>query len=622
MTDPCVAAARGLMKLANRLSLAVSSFARGYPRSGCAAPRQTAATALSRRLVLAALLVPLLLFALVAWQDRRSVLRDAQKDVSRMAAIFAQHAQNVFETHALVASRVEEWLHGRSWAEISGSESLHRRLDALARHYPQIGSLWLIDGAGKTRNSSLVFPIAPVDISDRDLFTALRDRDVGTFIGRPVIGRVSGIANFSLAQRRERSSGTFDGLVTVSVLPGYFTEFWKRSSGHPDAMTTLVRDDGVLLARNPPPTEVSASLPETSPLRLAMARADAGSYRAVLPIDGVERLFAFQKVEGFPVYLGYGVAVAVALGRWHRHLAVYGGFFALAALALTAIAILAARRAQRAAVALHRWRSLARRLRREIERRAAAEEQLRHSQKMAALGQLASGVVHDFGNLLSIIVGNLELLQLRAIDHRSNRYVEAALQGAARANGALQSLLAFARRQPLHAETFDLGAAIEEVAALAQPALSREIRLEIALASETWPVRADRNQTALALLNLVLNARDAMPEGGLLGIETSNLRLAGEIDDLVGDFVALAVTDSGVGIPPEVIPRVFEPFFTTKTAGAGSGLGLSAVYGFAKQSSGTVTIRSAVGTGTVVTLYLPRGIAAPDPALMHQAHAA
>jgi two-component system NtrC family sensor kinase len=432
------------MKLANLLSLPVSSFARRYPRSGRAAPRQTAAAALSRRLVLAALLVPLLLFALVAWQDRRSVLRDAQKDVSRMVAIFAQHAQNVFETHALVASRVEEWLRGRSWAEISGSESLHRQLDALAHQYPQIDSLWLIDGEGKARNSSLVFPIAPVDISDRDFFTALRDRDVGTFIGRPVIGRVSGIANFSLAQRRERSSGTFDGLIAVSVLPGYFTEFWKRSSGYSNATTTLVRDDGVLLARNPPPEEVSASLPENSPLRLAIARADAGSYRAVSPIDGVERLFAFQKIEGLPVYLGYGVGVSVALGRWHRHLAVYGGFFALAALALTAIAVVAARRAQREAVG-HRWRSLARRLHREIERRAAAEEQLRHSQKMAALGQLASGVVHDFGNLLSIIVGNLELLQLRAADRRSNRYVETALQGAARANSALQSLLAFAR---------------------------------------------------------------------------------------------------------------------------------------------------------------------------------
>jgi signal transduction histidine kinase len=174
----------------------------------------------------------------------------------------------------------------------------------------------------------------------------------------------------------------------------------------------------------------------------------------------------------------------------------------------------------------------------------------------------------------------------------------------------------------LHAETFDLDVAIEEVAALAQPALKREIRLEIALACGTWPVRADRNQTVLALLNLVLNARDAMSEGGLLGIETSNLRLAGEIDDLVGDFVALAVTDSGVGIPPEVIPRVFEPFFTTKIAGAGSGLGLSAVYGFAKQSSGTVTIRSAVGKGTGVTLYLPRGVAVPDPTPMCQAHAA
>jgi PAS domain S-box-containing protein len=250
---------------------------------------------------------------------------------------------------------------------------------------------------------------------------------------------------------------------------------------------------------------------------------------------------------------------------------------------------------------------------REVTERHGMEDRLRQSQKMEAVGQLTGGIAHDFNNLLTVIIGNLDLLARRVAgrDGELDRLAEAALRGANRAATLTQRLLAFSRRQPLEPKVVEPNRLITGMSDLLQRTLGETIAVETVLAAGLWRTLVDPNQLENALLNLVINARDAMPGGGKLTIETGNALLdaahvAGEEHVQPGEYVVIAVGDNGTGMPPEVIEKAFEPFFTTKGVGAGSGLGLSMVYGFVKQSNGHVKIDSAPGRGTTVKLYLPR----------------
>lgn len=240
----------------------------------------------------------------------------------------------------------------------------------------------------------------------------------------------------------------------------------------------------------------------------------------------------------------------------------------------------------------------------------AAEISLYEAQKIETVGRLTGGVAHDFNNLLAAIVGNLELLRARlGVDHPVIARANAALQSANRGAALVQQLLAFARRQTLHPKTVDLSGYIHGATDMLQRLLRSDVTVEADLLPGTWSVCVDPNQLEAAILNLAVNARDAMPQGGVLRLSTQNVSLdhASPKLGLNGDFVALTVSDTGSGIPPEIVEKVFDPFFTTKDVGSGSGLGLSMVQGFATQSQGAVTITSEVGKGTAITIYLPRG---------------
>ncbi len=250
----------------------------------------------------------------------------------------------------------------------------------------------------------------------------------------------------------------------------------------------------------------------------------------------------------------------------------------------------------------------------EVAERTKAEEALRHAQKMEAIGQLTGGIAHDFNNLLQGVIGSLHMLRSRAAAGRTadlGRYVDAALASADRAAALTHRLLAFARRQPLDPKAVDANRLVASMEDLVRRTVGPAIEVETVLAGGLWPTLCDPHQLENALLNLCINARDAMPQGGRLTIETGNAHLddayaAAQRDVTPGQYVALCVTDTGTGMPPQVIARVFDPFFTTKPLGQGTGLGLSMVYGFARQSEGHVRIYSEEGRGTTVKLYLPR----------------
>jgi PAS domain S-box-containing protein len=239
------------------------------------------------------------------------------------------------------------------------------------------------------------------------------------------------------------------------------------------------------------------------------------------------------------------------------------------------------------------------------------EEQLRHSQKMDAVGQLTGGIAHDFNNLLMIIGGSLDMLSRRMpTDKKTGRLLEAARQGVARGAKLNQQLLAFARRQDLQMEAVCVDDLIPDFEHLLERAVGEMVSVKIERAPRLWHCRTDAHQLETALLNLAINSRDAMPKGGTLTLATENRRLpepvAASLKESAGDYVVISVADTGTGMPPEVLSRVFEPFFTTKEVGRGTGLGLSQVYGFAKQSGGFVTIESKPMQGTAVSIFLPR----------------
>ena len=257
---------------------------------------------------------------------------------------------------------------------------------------------------------------------------------------------------------------------------------------------------------------------------------------------------------------------------------------------------------------------------RDITSRVRTEQRLREAQRMEAVGQLTGGVAHDFNNLLQVIRGNLELLQPLAENNpRAAQRLKNALFGAERAAQLTRQLLAFARRQPLEPKVVNLSRLVSDMADLLRRTLGEAIEVETVVAGGLWNTIADPAQVESALLNLSLNARDAMPGGGRLTVEITNATLddayARQVRDVTpGQYVMLAVTDTGEGMSEEVRGKVFEPFFTTKKDGRGTGLGLSMVYGFVKQSSGHIQIYSEVGQGTTVKIYLPRSRPAEAPA--------
>lgn len=239
----------------------------------------------------------------------------------------------------------------------------------------------------------------------------------------------------------------------------------------------------------------------------------------------------------------------------------------------------------------------------EIQRREEAQAALIQAQRMEAFGQLTGGIAHDFNNLLTIVLGNLELLEPQLTQEKNRELLNRASDAAQMGARLTSRLLTFARRQRLEAVVVNINDLMLGIAELLKRSLGERVTLTTVLAGALWPTRVDPSEVENAILNLAINARDAMPDGGKLVIETRNV-----IADDAGDCVRISVTDSGAGMSPEVLEHAFEPFFTTKQ-GRGTGLGLSTVYGFAQQSGGHVTIKSELGSGTTVNLFLPR---APD----------
>ena len=308
----------------------------------------------------------------------------------------------------------------------------------------------------------------------------------------------------------------------------------------------------------------------------------------------------YQRLAKLPVYVSVSVEKNAVLRAWALGMASHLIFGIPAMLMLVSLGIIALRRTQR--------------LQHEQSRRESTEQALRQAQKMEAVGRLSGGIAHDFNNMLTVILGNIDMASRRIGDDNSRvqRLLDSARQASERAAVLVQRLLAFSRQHPQEVKAVDINRLVQSMSELLRRTIGETVTVETVLAGGLWKVAVDVNQLENAILNLAVNARDAMPNGGRLTIETSNSYLddayvAAHSDGFApGQYVMLAITDSGAGMSREVRERAFEPFFTTKPAGMGTGLGLSMVYGFIKQSSGHVKIYSEPGEGTSIKLYFPR----------------
>ena len=307
-----------------------------------------------------------------------------------------------------------------------------------------------------------------------------------------------------------------------------------------------------------------------------------------------------MKLPYLPVFVLAGTETSAIRAEWLTTMAGYLAFgLPVTALLLAAIW-----------VALERTRKLYQ----EEGRRTAAEGALRQAQRMEAIGQLTGGVAHDFNNILMIVKGNVHRLRRDLTEPKVVRKLDMIETASQRGETLVRQLLTFSRKQNLSPQVIDLAGRVRDFRSLLAPSLRGDIEIRIDVPETIAPVRVDQSELELAVLNLAVNARDAMPNGGVIEICVRPVRLRGDAahDKLEGEFVALSIGDTGCGIERDAIAKIFEPFFTTKDVGKGTGLGLSQVYGFAKQSGGTVTVSSRVGQGAVFTLYLPRSHEQPQ----------
>jgi signal transduction histidine kinase/ActR/RegA family two-component response regulator len=546
-----------------------------------------------RIFMLACVLVAIVLFAAFAASRYRQMQQEAEVRLQRTLAIAHEHALRVLDTNDALLRHTLALVRGEDDAQVAAQRvALHQQLVEMAAGKPQIQSIWVQGPDGKAlATNRFAEPPTHTNVADRPYFAWHQQKKGGVFVSG--VMSAGGERFFNISRGRYRQNGDFAGLVSVGLFARYFTQFHEQlSANEPGVAVTLFRRDGLVYSRWP---ELANQPESMSPRSEVLARVTAGEasgvIRNVSSLDGQQRLILFQQLGDYPVYIGIGRELGVIRSEWMGELARVAGFVVVPVLLLVLAAYLALRRTRDALEA-------AQKLQEESAARRQVEEALLQAQKMEALGRLTGGVAHDFNNALMVISGNLHLLR-RTQPTVSQKYVDAIGRAVDSATKLTRQLLAFSRRQALAPEVISLQERLPALRELLVPTLGSRVALHIEVPPATSPVRVDPAELELALINLAVNARDAMPEGGSFRLS------AGERRGEDGATVWIEAADSGEGMPPEVLARAFDPFFTTKPLGKGTGLGLSQVQALCRRAGGDVTIATAPGEGTRVRLEFP-----------------
>jgi two-component system NtrC family sensor kinase len=551
-----------------------------------------------------AVAVPAAFLAVSALWVREDLERAAVERTERLTVLLQEHAYRVLEAVDTHLRLVRDAVEFRGWPETLPDERSREGLQRLAEADAQVQGFALVDGEGRVLVPAPADPGAPVSAADRDHFRAARAGGDRIVVGVPVQGRLSGRDVLPVARPLRTSAGSFAGIVVAGVPVSVFADFYASVLPNPNDVITLIRADGQVLLREPwiegGLVRIRSGLTDE-----IAARPEGGSYRLTARTDGIERHFAYRRIGTHDLYVTHGTDIAQVRSAW------------LGEMALPAIVALAAALLMLAAVEVQ-WRQV--RLRQamlleiaaEAERRREAEAALRRTQGLDLLGQMTGGVVHNVNNLMTAVLGNAVAAR-RTAGPAAAPHLDAIEQAVEQGSALSRQLLAFTRQGLGRPVATDLNAAIRRMERLLDGTAGPDVPVELRLAPVPCPAEVDPAEFEMALLNLVANARDAMPDGGRIAVSTSVETSEG------GRRIVLEVSDTGTGMPPEVAARAFEPFFTTKEVGRGTGLGLSGVYGFARAAGGDAEIDTAPGRGTTVRIRLPASrapaLAAAPPAL-------
>jgi two-component system, NtrC family, sensor kinase len=470
-------------------------------------------------------------------------------------------------------------------------EIFTKRLQARVQELPFVRAIFVVGADGFIiQDSDLDTPRR--NLADRDYFSVHRDqKEAGLFIGPPLMSRSPGAPWFlSMSRRISLIDGSFFGVAVAAIEPRYFAAFYERIAVGEEGSVTMLHRDGLVVARHPRHDHaVGLSLANSELLREHLPRTSNGTYRIKSVVDGIARVFSYREVQPFPLVVVVGLSERLALQAWKSNI-IAAGLSLLAGLSvLTATAIAVIRRRRREALAAERR-----------EQTARAE----------TVAEITSSLAHDFNNLLTVISGNLQLLQAQLVDDRSSRQLVKAMDAVERGSRLVGQLLAFSGRRILTgAVPANAGKVVLAIEDLLREA-SKPAALVVECAPQTWESRFEAGGLERAIMNLVLNARDAKAKS-TVRVEVGNHPKM-HFDSLAWpeltprDYIFCRVKDDGEGMPRDVMRRAFERYYTTKTEGKGTGLGLPQVYGFARESGGSVKIDSEVGVGTTITILLPR----------------
>ncbi|HEY9397532.1 MAG TPA: ATP-binding protein [Burkholderiales bacterium] len=568
------------------------------------APSLAHTRAALQALLALAIILPLTFFVGYAWKSYSDAGESVRQHVGRLGHVAEEHALKVFEINDQINNRVLDLIKGKSDEQIRREEGdYHAALSRIAADIPQLSSLNVFSRTGAMLVSNRFYPVpAELSIADREDFLYHKDNRGPVHVSPVFTGRALGqpVFNVSIARRDEKLG--FLGMVSAALRPAYFADYYKYLAEREEGVAiTLIHGEGSVIARYPAPPEGFSRLnPEGPIMRQIRAGQSAGTADFISSVDGLERYAAFRQIGAYPVYLATSYSRQAWLADWYAQIAVVAGFTFVPSLALCVLLLIALRRLQREEEGWNQWRA-------EVTQRQATEIAYKQARRLEALGQLTGSVAHDFNNLLMVVSTSTMLLRRRLVGREDVEQPLGALERSLEAGKRLtRQLLAFSRKQPLRPEVLDVPAQMNEFMELVRASIGSRVRLEMDVDSATRPVFVDPGEFELAMLNLAINARDAMPEGGKLIVRTRNVTLDGSGEtNLYGEFIAISFEDSGHGISDDDLKRVFEPFFTTKAPGRGTGLGLAQVYGFCEQAGGAATVESAVGSGTTVTLFLP-----------------
>ncbi len=584
------------------------------------------AVSISRSLKLIALLAVAVMFIITFEQLtalRATMLAETTSQMARLGMVLAEQTSRAVDTADLVLRGMIDSYYRNPHALDETRETAKRRIIGLR----QVEALELIAANGQviiSTQSALETRLPPMALAL--LARHESDPNVGVLLSEP-FRDANGTWVTLLTRRMTDTAGNFNGIGAIWINLSYFEDFYGSVQLGDDGAILLHRRDGTVLARFPHNDQVvGASYADLPPFRDVLSKAQAGTLEMDSVLDNSRRILAIRALKSFPLAVNISVNKDPVLAGWRRH----AWAFSLSMLVGSVVAVvlmfkLASRTeqverllanttaARRVAEAANRDLTV------QMEERQRAELALRNAQRLEAVGQLTGGVAHDFNNLLTVILGNIDLMQTNPAASIFTGRLTTMRSAAERGARLVSQLLAFSRRQPLLARAVDLSKLIEGMRPLLESAVGSQVSISIDLAPDVPPALVDQTQIELVILNLAINARDAMPGGGALRLELRKLELTtGRMPWAVrpnaepgpelasGTYVRLRVTDTGTGMSPDVLGRAFEPYFTTKAQGAGSGLGLSQVYGVAHQSGGTARIETQLGRGTTIEVLLPK----------------